>query len=90
MWISVRRGRWKRQRPILVGDENRQGSARRALLLWRGHVVGYAKSLVYFVVPWVFYVLAVSLLCDRLGIWLALGTGIAAYLALSWTVMQFR
>lgn len=64
------------------------------LLLYRAGgnvaVVGYARSLVYFVLPWVFYVLAVSLLCDRMGIWLALVTGIAAYLASSWTVMQFR
>jgi len=53
-------------------------------------VTGYARSLVYFVVPWVLYVLAVSFLCERLGIWWSLGVGVAAFLSVSWLFMHFR
>ena len=64
------------------------------LLLYRSGgnpaVTGYAKSLVNFVVPWVLYVLAVSFLCERLGIWWSLGIGVAAFLSVSWVFMQFR
>jgi uncharacterized membrane protein (GlpM family) len=42
-------------------------------------VITYAKSFLYTVPPWVLYVLTVVLLCDRIGIWLALGIGVALY-----------
>lgn len=53
-------------------------------------VIGYAKSLIYFVGPWFLYVVAVSMLCDRLGIWSALGIGVAIYVAASWAMMQLK
>lgn len=64
------------------------------VLLYRGGgtpaVTGYAKNLIYFVGPWAVYVLIVSLLCERIGIWWALGLGIGAYMALAWVAMQYR
>jgi uncharacterized membrane protein (GlpM family) len=53
-------------------------------------VSAYAKGFLYVVPPWLLYVLAVALLCDRIGIWWALGLGIGLYVAASVLLMQWR
>ncbi|NLB56715.1 MAG: DUF3147 domain-containing protein [Lentisphaerae bacterium] len=42
-------------------------------------VISYAKNFVYTVPPWILYVVAVVLLCERIGIWWALATGVTLY-----------
>jgi len=56
----------------------------------RAPVIGYAKSFVYTVPPWILYVLAVMLLCDRIGIWWALAIGIALYVGTSMALVHVR
>lgn len=53
-------------------------------------VVGYAKSLVWLVPPWVMYVVTVAVLCERIGIWKALAIGVALYLVSSYLFHHFR
>ena len=47
-------------------------------------VIGYAKSLIHFVAPWFLYVLAVSLLCERIG------SILVADIAASWALSLLR
>jgi uncharacterized membrane protein (GlpM family) len=56
----------------------------------RPSVIGYAKSLVYVVPPWILYVLTVTLLCERIGIWLSLAVGITLYLTASVGLSYFK
>jgi len=56
----------------------------------RESVIGYAKSLVYVVPPWILYVCAVAFLCDRIGLWWSLAMGITLYLCLSVGLNQLR
>jgi len=53
-------------------------------------VVGYAKSLVYVVPPWVLYVCTVAFLCERIGIWWSLAMGVALYCFSSVGLNQLR
>jgi uncharacterized membrane protein (GlpM family) len=53
-------------------------------------VIGYAKSLVYVVPPWILYVCAVAFLCDRIGIWWSLAMGITLYFCMSIGLNQLR
>ena len=53
------------------------------LLLYRAGgkapVISYARSFVYTIPPWILYIAAVVLLCERVGIWWALATGVTLY-----------
>ena len=53
-------------------------------------VILFAKNLVYVVPSWILYVCAVTLLCDRIGIWWSLIIGISLYLCLSICVNHLR
>ncbi len=53
-------------------------------------VINYARSFFYVVPPWLLYIGCVVFLCERIGIWWALGIGVAAYMAASLVLMQFR
>ena len=53
-------------------------------------VIGYAKGFLYTIPPWILYVLAVVFLCDRLGIWWALGIGVVLYVVTSLALTHFR
>lgn len=46
-------------------------------------VIQYAKSFIYTLPPWILYVCAVVFLCDSIGIWWSLGTGIFLYVIAS-------
>jgi uncharacterized membrane protein (GlpM family) len=46
-------------------------------------VINYAKSFIYTVPPWILYVAAVVLLCDRIGIWWSLAIGVTLYVVTS-------
>lgn len=56
----------------------------------KASVIGYAKNLAYGVPPWILYVLAVALLCERIGIWPSLSIGVTLYLAISICLSQLR
>jgi uncharacterized membrane protein (GlpM family) len=53
-------------------------------------VINYARSFLYFVPPWLLYIGCVVFLCQRIGIWWALGIGVAVYMVSSLVIMQFR
>lgn len=53
-------------------------------------VIGYAKSLVYVVPPWVLYVCTVAFLCERIGIWWSLAMGVGLYCLTSVGLNQLR
>jgi len=53
-------------------------------------VVGYAKSFIYTVPPWILYVLAIVFLCDRIGIWWSLAVGIILYIGACLLLAYFR
>lgn len=53
-------------------------------------VIAYARSFFYVVPPWLLYIACVIFLCERIGIWWALGIGVAVYMAASLALMQLK
>ena len=53
-------------------------------------VIDYARSFVYVIPPWILYVCAVVFLCERIGIWGSLATGLALYMATSGLFAMLR
>jgi uncharacterized membrane protein (GlpM family) len=53
-------------------------------------VINYARSFFYVVPPWLLYIGCVVFLCERIGIWWALGIGIAVYIGASLALMQLK
>ncbi|MBA4387993.1 MAG: DUF3147 domain-containing protein [Verrucomicrobia bacterium] len=53
-------------------------------------VISYAKGFLYTIPPWILYVLGVVFLCDRLGIWWALGIAIMLYTLGSMAMAHLR
>jgi uncharacterized membrane protein (GlpM family) len=64
------------------------------LLMYRSggasKVITYAHSFFYVVPPWLLYIACVVFLCERIGIWWALGIGVAMYMVASVALMQFK
>ncbi len=56
----------------------------------KAQVISYAKSFIYTMPPWILYVGAVVLLCDRIGIWWSLLIGIALYVGISMWLMYLK
>lgn len=53
-------------------------------------VIDYAKSFIYTIPPWILYVAAVVLLCDRIGIWPSLAIGITLYVGTCMGLMYLK
>ena len=53
-------------------------------------VIEYAKSFIYTIPPWLLYVAAVVLLCDRIGIWWSLAIGISLYVCTCMWLMHLK
>jgi len=53
-------------------------------------VISYAKGFLYTIPPWLMYVLAVVMLCDRIGIWWSLAIGVTLYVGLSFLFLYLK